>query len=58
MAYEKLMVETGENHVAEITLNRPENLNTFDSKMAEELYEALLTLDADRNVRVILLKGA
>jgi len=58
MAYEKLMVETGENHVAEITLNRPENLNTFDSKMAEELYDALLELDADRNVRVILLKGA
>lgn len=58
MVYKKLMVETWENHVAEITLNRPENLNTFDSQMAEELYDALLTLDGDRNVRVVLIKGA
>ena len=52
------MVEIWENYVAEITLNRPENLNTFDSRMAEELYDALSTLDDDRNVRVILIKGA
>ncbi|MBW2249466.1 MAG: enoyl-CoA hydratase/isomerase family protein [Deltaproteobacteria bacterium] len=58
MKYEKVIVETGENHVAEITLNRPENLNTFNSKMAGELAEALFELDADQNVRVVLLKGA
>jgi len=58
MKYEKVIVETGENHVAEITLNRPENLNTFNSKMARELAEALFELDADQNVRVVLLKGA
>ncbi len=37
MKYEKIIVETGENHIAEITLNRPDNLNTFNSKMASEL---------------------
>ena len=58
MKYEKVIVETGENHVAEITLNRPENLNTFNSKMARELAEALFELDADQNVRVVLLRGA
>jgi len=58
MKYEKVIVETGKNHVAEITLNRPENLNTFNSKMAKELAAALFGLDADQNVRVILLKGA
>ncbi|UCD79321.1 MAG: enoyl-CoA hydratase/isomerase family protein [Desulfobacterales bacterium] len=58
MNYEKLIVEIGEKHVAEVTLNRPEKLNTFDSPMAGELYDALLALDAEKNVRVILLKGA
>jgi enoyl-CoA hydratase/carnithine racemase len=58
MKYEKVIVETGEKYVAEVTLNRPENLNTFDSTMAGELYDALLELDAQKNVRVVLLKGA
>ena len=58
MKYEKVIVETGDKFVAEITLNRPENLNTFDSTMAGELYDALLELDAQKNVRVVLLKGA
>lgn len=58
MKYEKIIVETGETHVAEITLNRPDNLNTFNSKMASELAEAFLEMDADQNVRVVLLKGA
>jgi enoyl-CoA hydratase/carnithine racemase len=58
MQYEKVIVETGEKYVAEVTLNRPENLNTFDSTMAGELYDALLELDAQKNVRVVLLKGA
>jgi enoyl-CoA hydratase/carnithine racemase len=58
MRYEKVIVEKGENHVAEITMNRPENLNTFDSVMAKELYRALLEMDEDNGVRVVLLKGA
>jgi len=58
MKYEKVIVEIGSKYVAEITLNRPENLNTFDSIMAKELYNALLELDAEQKVRVILLKGA
>jgi enoyl-CoA hydratase/carnithine racemase len=58
MKFEKLIVEIDENYVAEVTLNRPDNLNTFDSPMAGELYDALLALDADKRVRVILLKGA
>lgn len=58
MKYEKVIVEIGSEYVAEITLNRPENLNTFDSIMAKELYNALLELDAEQKVRVVLLKGA
>jgi enoyl-CoA hydratase/carnithine racemase len=58
MKNQKVIFKTGSNYVAEITLNRPENLNTFDTDMAEELYGALLEADADKKVRVILLKGA
>jgi enoyl-CoA hydratase/carnithine racemase len=58
MTYKKLIVAIGQNHVAELTLNRPEQLNTLDSPMAEELFAALMELDADPQVRVVLLKGA
>jgi enoyl-CoA hydratase/carnithine racemase len=58
MNYEKVIVEIGDKYVAEVTLNRPDNLNTFDSIMAAELYDALFALDAEKRVRVILLKGA
>jgi len=55
---EHLIREKGDNFVGSITLNRPENLNTFNSPMAGELSEALLEMDADLNVRVIVVKGA
>lgn len=58
MKYDKVIVENNITHVGEITLNRPESLNTFSSQMARELVGALYELDADKNVRVILLKGA
>jgi enoyl-CoA hydratase/carnithine racemase len=58
MDYENLIVDIGEDFVADITLNRPEQLNTFNTPLATELNHALLTLDADRRVRVIILKGA
>ena len=58
MTYEKVVVAKWQDYVAELTLNRPDQLNTLDSPMAEELYEALRELDADPQVRVVLLKGA
>lgn len=58
MAYEHLIVEVGERFVGDITLNRPEQLNTFNSQLAGELGDALLAMDTDPRVRVVLLKGA
>ncbi len=58
MKFEKVIVETTENYVGILTLNRPENMNTFSSQMAAELTQALLELDLDPKVRVILLRGA
>jgi enoyl-CoA hydratase/carnithine racemase len=47
-----------DDYLAEITLNRPSSLNTFNIPLAKELDYALKKLDTEDNVRVIILKGA
>lgn len=46
------------DHVATITLNAPERLNTISGAMLEELSEQLLRADRARDVRCIVLTGA
>lgn len=58
MQYEHIIVETGADLVATITLNRPQQFNTFTTPLATELDHALKALDEDSKVRVILLRGA
>lgn len=58
MNYENVIVEIGDDSVAEITLNRPNNLNTFNVPLAKELNQALQELDSETQTRVIILKGA
>lgn len=55
---ECVIVDILENRIGEITLNRPDSLNTFTLTLASELTAALLQLDGDAAVRVIILKGA
>jgi len=45
------------DHVATITLNRPERMNTISGPMLRQLTERLLQADADRDVRVVVLTG-
>ena len=56
MDFETIIVER-ENHIGILTLNRPEQLNTFTTTMARELDQALLDMDNDRAIRVVILKG-
>ncbi len=58
MAFENITVEVDKENVARITLNRTEQLNTFNTPMAKELEQALNELDSDKNARVILIKGS
>jgi len=58
MAFETLLVEVGADGVGLITLNRPEQLNTFTTTLALELEAALKDMEADPQVRVVVLKGA
>jgi enoyl-CoA hydratase len=57
--YETLLVTTAAEHVLQITLNRPESSNAFNTQMARELIELIeaLSLDPAEN-RCILLTGA
>jgi enoyl-CoA hydratase/carnithine racemase len=58
MAYQYIEAEVNDRYVGTITLNRPEQLNTFSSQLAGELFLALQAFDDDPRVRVIRLKGA
>ncbi len=56
MSNRPILVESTEN-IGTITLNRPEQMNTFSSPLARELNQALLVLDRDPEVRVIVVAG-
>jgi len=58
MQYENILFTVGDDYVAEITLNRPAQLNTFTIPLAKELNHALLEADGDSKVRVVIVKGA
>jgi enoyl-CoA hydratase/carnithine racemase len=44
-------------HIATLTLNRPERMNTISGPMLNQLTELLLKADRDRDVRCIILTG-
>ncbi len=56
MAFENIIFEKAD-HVARITLNRPERLNAFVGSMREEIYEALCQCDSEE-VRAVVITGA
>ena len=55
--YKSLLVDI-EQHVATVTLNRPEIRNAFNDEMIAELTHAFKTLGNDEQVRVIVLAAA
>lgn len=57
MSFNTIIVDK-ENHVGIITLNRPDQLNTFSSELAVELNNALNQLENEKNIRVLVIKGA
>ena len=46
------------DHVATITLNRPDRLNAISGPMLAEVGRRLIECDSDRDVRVIVITGA
>ena len=57
MSYEHILFDVAEG-IATITLNRPERLNAWTGRMAQEVRAAMEAADRDPAVKVIILTGA
>ena len=57
MDYTQIIYEVAD-HIATVTLNRPEQLNAFTNTMMRELLDAFDRIDADDDVRVVIVTGA
>jgi enoyl-CoA hydratase len=55
---DQTLVVSRDGPVATITLNRPEKLNALTLPMLAALEEALVTIDADPEIRVVVIKGS
>ncbi|WAC57101.1 enoyl-CoA hydratase/isomerase family protein [Gordonia sp. SL306] len=57
--FETILLEVdADDHVATITLNRPEQLNTFNRTMCQELQRAWHTVKFDDRVHAVVLRAA
>jgi enoyl-CoA hydratase len=57
MSFDNLLVER-EQHVATLTIQRPQRLNALDARTLDELREAFLSLQHDDQIRCVVLTGA
>lgn len=57
MAYETIILKK-ENHIATLTLNRPDKMNTVNGQMERELGAALADIANDTEIRVMVLAAA
>jgi 2-(1,2-epoxy-1,2-dihydrophenyl)acetyl-CoA isomerase len=57
MEFDTLLFER-RDHVAYVTLNRPDKLNALNLSLIEDLRTAAGTIDADSGIRAVLLTGA
>ncbi len=57
MNYQNIILET-EGKTAIISINRPESLNALNAQTIQELSEAFEDLNADKEIRVIILTGS
>jgi 2-(1,2-epoxy-1,2-dihydrophenyl)acetyl-CoA isomerase len=46
------------DHVATLTLNRPERMNAFGGRMRQDLVESLEAVGANADIRVVVITGA
>jgi enoyl-CoA hydratase/carnithine racemase len=56
--YQTIQFETAADHVATITLDRPEVLNAFDRQMCEEIQDAWNRIKTDPAVHAVVLRAA
>ena len=57
MVYNTIILDKSD-HIARLTLNRPERLNALNEEMFAELNHALEDVAADTHLRVFIITGA
>ncbi len=57
MGFETILLKK-ENHIATLTMNRPDKMNALTRKMLLEMVEAVADVAQDKEVRVMILTGA
>lgn len=55
--YETLLIEK-ENGIGTLTINRPKSLNALNTQVLEDLHEALIEIDQDKEIDVLIITGA
>ena len=58
MTYRTIRLETDARGVATLTLNRPDKHNVLSAEMAQELSAAAAAINADTDIRAVILTGA
>jgi enoyl-CoA hydratase/carnithine racemase len=59
MSFETILLDVAaDDHVATITLNRPDSLNAFNRTMCEEMVEAWRIVKLDESVHAVVLRAA
>lgn len=56
--YETVLIEHGDDHVATITLNRPQAMNSFNQRMCDEFTRFWDDVRLDDDVHVVVLRAA
>jgi enoyl-CoA hydratase len=54
----KTLIYEKKDHIASVTLNRPQILNIYNIQMRDDLYEVLRAIKDDPEIRVAIFKGA
>jgi len=57
MSYQNIVAEH-EDHLGFITIDRPKKLNALNKATIKELHDAFVTLDEDKDIRVIIITGS
>jgi enoyl-CoA hydratase len=57
MTFENILTNI-EDKVVTITLNRPEKLNALNAKTIEELHEALIEAENNKDIRAVIITGS
>ena len=58
MNYENILYEVDNEHIAWLTLNRPDKLNAMTIQMIKEFRHALEQAEHDKSVHVVVVRGA